>query len=277
MLNIEEVKLMEVKNLRMLRVMNNWKGYKSCASEFNDKFPTSDMIRTQTGGRYIRISCPNGYYMKFPKINGEQLMFTTSSDDNYKNDKLSVYSNKPSEFLIELSDSLVSMDKCDTLLKKFVVYVMSNSNDKVEKYGLVLALEYKNNGRVGNPYFSIEASVAVHHFSDRSILFNTIDITFGALLIYQLIIWFSNRKIDISSYGYVEVGVLIAYITQLHFRAKYVENTYINLLIKLLKYPYLRLLKRKKIKIFERNFTEIRFKKEIYNQKAEWVETNRRR
>ena len=56
------------------------------------------------------------------------------------------------------------------------------TNDRVQKYGIILLLEYKNNGLLNNPNFQIEPSVAIHKLSESSILFNAIDITFLALI-----------------------------------------------------------------------------------------------
>ena len=212
MINIEELTFTrkQVKNLRFLRTMNNWKVVKNTKAQYDEKMPTVQQIKKRVHNRYLKISCPEDYYIKIPDIKGEKIFYTTSSDDNFKNENLCIYSNKPNVFYIELNNGLVGMEDCSQLTKKFIVNVLSNSNDRVEKYGIVLVLEYKNNGTIGNPNYSIETYAGIHSFDDTSVLYNTIDITFFALFIYQLAKWFSIKKVDISEFGYGEVAILIA-------------------------------------------------------------------
>ena len=164
---------------------------------------------------------------------------------------------------MKLNESIIDM-KDDALLKKYVVYVISDTNDKIEKYGITLTLEYKNNGLIGNPDFKIVTSVAVHKFDEKNIFYNTIDVTFLALMIYQISIWIYQQKIDLSGFGYIEIAILISYFSQLLFRAKYVGSTIINKTWEFIKYLWLKIFTKKNVQYRKNYFTEKEFMKEIY-------------
>lgn len=270
MLNVEylEMTSKETKNLWFISTKNNWRAYSSSPSGFDVKMPTRGGIRKRIHNKYIKVSCPGGYYLKTPNIKGERIQYLTSSDDNYANKEFSVYYNRPTELYIKIDESIVDMTK-DALLKKYILYVISNTNDKAYKLGLILTLEYKDNGQIGNPDFKIVTSLAVHKFDEKSIIFDTIDVTFLALLAYQVVLWICNKKIDFSNFGYLEVALVISYFSQLFFRTRYIENTILNKAWKMLKFLAYRVFTKKRVILRKNYFTEREFIKEIYTNSRE--------
>jgi hypothetical protein len=265
MLNVEYIEMSskDTKNLWFISSLNKWRNYKSNPSGFDESMPTREEVRRRIHNKYLKIICPEGHYIKVPKIKGEKIQYLSSSDDNYANKDFNVYFNKPNELFIKVDESIIDM-KDDALLKKYLVHVISDTNDKIEKYGIILTLEYKNNGLIGNPDFKIVTSVAVHKFDEKNIFYNTIDVTFLALMIYQISIWIYQQKVDLSGFGYIEVAILISYFSQLLFRTKYVGSTIINKTKEFIKFLWLKIFTKKNVQYRKNYFTEKEFMKEIY-------------
>lgn len=265
MLNVEYrvMSSAETKNLWFISSTNKWRNYKSNPSGFDEKMPKAAEIRRRIHNKCLRIICPEGYYIKVPLIKGERVQYLSSSDDNYANKEFNIYFNKPNELFIKVDESIIDMTD-DALLKKYVVYVLSDTNEKIEKYGIILTLEYKNDGLIGNPDFKIVTSVAIHKFDEKNIFYNTIDVTFSALLIYQIYLWIAQKKIDFSGFGYVELAIVISYLSQLLFRSKYVGNTIFNKVWEVMKFLGLKFFTKKKVQYRKNYFTEREFTKEIH-------------
>ncbi|MFA7105698.1 MAG: hypothetical protein WC154_00205 [Candidatus Izemoplasmatales bacterium] len=265
MLNVEylEMTSKEAKNLWFISTRNSWRHIECNPSGLNEKMPLEREIRKRIHNKYIKLICPEGSYLKIPNIKGERIQVLTSSDDNYLGKEFNVHHNKPNELYIKLNENICDMSM-DGLLKKYIVYVMSNSNEKIEKYGLSIILEYKNNGLVGNPDFMISTTASIYKFDEKSILYNTIDVTFLALLIYQIVLWICNKEVDFSTFEYFEIALIISYFSQLIFRTKYVGSTILNKAWTFIKYIYRKVFTKKKVTLRKNYFTEREFMKEIY-------------
>ena len=265
MINIDKLNLSEseIKNLCFLRTPINWR----VVEDTREYEISADEIIKKLSNTYLRISCPEGCYLKIPFVKGKQIQYSSASDDNHFSNKLYVYENNPREYYIKLTDGMVSMRKnSNPLTKKMLINVLSETNDRVQKYGIILQLQYKNNGLLDAPNFQIEPSVAIHKLSESSILFNAIDITFGALVTYQVFMWIIKKNFEWNAIGYVEVAIIFSYIAQLVFRSTEIGNTFINYLVSLSVQFYRMVFKHSKIRLAKNKFNQRSFSNEIYSQ-----------
>lgn len=249
MINIEKVEISDsdVKRLWFFRTLIGWTGY------YNDKLIYDRLIineydiREKLRHTYLHITCSEGYYFHIPKIKGQTIQYSSSSDDNYSNKNLNVRDNNPRDYYIELTDKLISMEKITEIYKKFILDVRSDSHDKVQKYGIIVILKYKNNGLLNNPNYVIEVDASIHKLAEYSLLFNAIDVTFWALVLFQVVKWIFVKNFDWNMIGYIEVAIIISYLYQLFYRTKYLGTTFINVLYFCAKNLYAAVFKKSKI------------------------------
>ncbi|CCV65082.1 probably bacteriophage poly-gamma-glutamate hydrolase [Paracholeplasma brassicae] len=259
-----EMTSQETKNLWFISTMYKWRSIKLVESFFEEDMPKANQVRSRIHNKYLKITCSDDKDIKVPYLKSEQIQCLLSTDNNHLNSRYSVYYSKPKELYIKLDDKLSDMID-GGLIRRYYIHVITESNDKVEKYGISTILEYKNNGDIGNPNFAIEPSATVHKIGDTNILYNTIDLTFFALLIYQGLLWISNKKIDVSTLGYLEIAIVISYFAQLYFRAKYIGHTFVNKSGYYLKYLYCKFFTKKLVQFNKSHFTERKFITEIIN------------
>ncbi|HAX02679.1 MAG: hypothetical protein A2Y45_01430 [Tenericutes bacterium GWC2_34_14] len=252
----------ETKNLWFISTLYKWRSIKLVESFLEEDMPKAHQVRSRIHNKYLKITCSDDQYIKVPYLRSERIQYLSSTDNNHLNSKYSVYYSKPKELYIKLDDNLSDMID-GGLIRRYYIHVITESNDKVEKYGISTILEYKNNGDIGNPNFAIEPSATVHKIGDTNILYNTIDLTFFALVLYQGIVWILNKKIDLSTMGYLEIAIVISYFAQLYFRVKYIGHTFVNMLGYYLKYLYYKLFTKKVVQFNKSHFTEKKFITEI--------------
>lgn len=235
MLNIEEVIMndSESRGKRILYSIADWQEF-----EYGRKFPDKlkvdkDDIIDKIKNKYLKITCLENQYIDF--LHTKQT--SISSDNNSSKDKLRIYENKPKELYIDLSDGIIEMSKTGLLIKKYMINVLSSSNYSVEEYGIILLLKYKNNGITFNPDFSIDIEVAIHKLNDENLIMNAVNISFWSYVIYNLILCiYDKSSFALSNFDYVSFVILVTYLAQLIFRTKYIRNTYINKLFRLIKW-----------------------------------------
>jgi len=253
----------EMKQKLFLNSLNDWANIESARYPLEDKLPDKEEIRMKIINKYLRISCDEGYYLSYPISSIKHNLYTTRSDDNFKSNQLPIYNNRPSEFYIDLKQNLIDMNECHELIKRFIIYEVSLDKNKVNKYGITLVLEYKNNGIIDNPDYSIEVSVGIHDFGNRFMVYNAIDITFWALVVYYALNTIINADSLISTGGYFEIGIFVSYFSQLLFRAKYIKDTFANKISDFFTHIFKRYIKRKKVRYPKNHFTEREFAKHI--------------
>lgn len=277
LINVEKVKLSEVDTnyLRFIRTTIKWSEVDSAYSLPKGYSISKEEIESHFTDSYLKISCSDGFYLHIPKIRGTEIQYTSSSHDNKGTDKLHIYENSPHELYIDIKDELVGMSLHRELIKKYIIDVRSETHERIQKYGLILMLEYKDNGRLKNPDYAIEVLVAIHKLHESSMFLNAVDITFWALVIYQLFMLSLFPENEELSIGYVEVAIAISYFAQLIYRSKHIGNTIINRMWIMIRRIWLFVIKRKKSSRNKNRFSLRAFEIEISSKHKVFINQSR--
>src|SRR5690554_5742662 len=173
-----------------------------------------DEIALNLENRIIKITCGEDQYFDIEPIRGKSIQYTGSSSDNNATDELYIYKNKPNEIYINPINDLIDMTNYDKLYREYIIKIVHNSQQKVEYHGIVLSLEYKNNGKIDNPDYDIDISVFHHELKNISFIPYTFDLSFAALAIYWFIDLFYINKDFISLIDYSSIAIVTTYIVQ---------------------------------------------------------------
>lgn len=189
-----------------------------------------DEIALKLKDKMIRITCKEDQYFDIKQIKGRTIQYTGSSSDNNVTNELDIYKNRPQELFINPLTDLIDMEFKDKLHREYIVKIVNSSQQKVEYHGIVMSLEYKNNGQLNNPNYNIDISVFNHELKSINFLPPTIDLSFAALVVYWTIDLSINKNI-ISLIDYPSITIVTAYIVQIFYRTLYIGNTWVNFII----------------------------------------------
>lgn len=264
MLKIEKIVLddKKVSGLWFLNTLNQWHEVEDYFELPKDVQISKFEIEHQLQDTYLKLTCSDDYYFKVPEFKGERIQFLSSIGGENPDRSIVTYHNKPQELYINLLSGLVDMNKTTILIKKIYVELIKNSQDNAEKHGLVLTLNYERKNNSGTEYI-IYPEVAHHDLGQSNILYNSIDLTFFALLFWSIWTWFTKGPWSI---GYIEYAIIFSYISQLLFRTYYLESTWLYFVINVLKWIRGKLIKKQKYKFPLDRFSKRAFRKEIYKQ-----------
>lgn len=257
MINFELVKNTSYLGKRFLYSNTRWE-------ESSDGFELDspilkDDIALNLENKIIKITCGEDQYFDIEPIRGKSIQYTGSSSDNHATGELYIYKNKPKEIFINPINDLIDLGSYDKLYREYIVKIVNESQQKVEYHGIVLTLEYKNNGKVKNPNFDIDISVFHHELKNISFIPYTFDLSFAALAIYWFIDLFYIKKDFVSLIDYSSIAIVTAYIVQLIYRTIYIGNTWINFIIR----PFIKKGNRKTTKQQRKRFTKKGFESRI--------------
>ncbi len=191
-------------------------------------------ITEKLKNKLIKITCGEDQYFDIDLIKGKQIQYTGSSSDNFATKELYVYKNKPNEIYINPINDLIDMTNYDKLYREYIIKIVHNSQQKVEYHGIVLSLEYKNNGKIDNPDYDIDISLYQHELSRINFIPYTFDLSFAALSIYWVFDLSINKNL-ISLIDYSSITIITAYMVQLIYRTVFIKNTWLNFIFRLFK------------------------------------------
>lgn len=256
MINFELVKNTSYFGKRFLYSNTRWEESRNGLELTSPIF--KDEIALNLENSIIKVTCGEDQYFDIEPIRGKSIQYTGSSSDNNATGELYIYKNKPKELFINPTNDLIDMRSYNKLQREYIVKIVNESQQKVEYHGIVLTLEYKNNGKVNNPSFDIDILVFDHELKNISFIPYTVDFSFIVLSFYWVYYLFKNKTL-LPLIDYSSITIIAAYVIQLFYRTVYIKNTWLNFIFRLFKKKNRTTNKRKK------RFTKRGFEQRIFN------------
>ena len=223
-----------IKGKRKIENLIHWQDYNYGHELLDSEKETIDLYKSnKLKDKSIRVFCQEGNYLKVPHF--YKTYYTISSDDNYAKEELAVYTNESNEFYIPINEYEISFNKSSSLFRPYIIDEISNNENVIKRYCIVVSISYKDNGKLNNNNFEFDYSVRINKVFEKNITYGLLDYAFYGYCIWVIMNLVLKNRIFEQINNPTTIIVFLTYLIYIFVKTKYVGHTIINKLLFLLK------------------------------------------
>ena len=189
-----------------------------------------DTIRTfkhnKMKDKSIQITCDDNSYIIIPNFN--KTFYTVSSDDNYTKGELTITTKDINEIYIPIKDYEIDFKKNSSMFRPFIIDEITNNENVIKRYLVILSIQYKNNGKINNENFDFDYTVRINKVFEKNITYGLIDYAFYGYLLWIIINLLLKKDFLYLLNNPTSIIVIITYLISIIVKTRFIGNTIIN-------------------------------------------------
>lgn len=174
----------------------------------------------------FKITCDSNCYLKIPYF--DNTYYTVVSDDNYTKGELTIITKDLNEIYIPINENEINFDKNSSIFRPYIIDEITNNENIIKRYLVVVSIQYKDNGKINNENFDFDYSIRINKVFERNITYGLLNYAFYGYFLWVILNIFMKRNFLELINNPTTITVLITYLISTLVKTIHIGNTFLN-------------------------------------------------